>query len=121
MTSSTSIDGDEGMDVEDGDSDAGASKLVSSPGSPVMRRGLNMCQVAKSPSNPSASSFPFLQIPVTNLIRSVFLPVRVKEENKYCGEPCSKKVRNRTYREKKKVSASKAGSKATPKARKEKK
>ena len=69
VTSSTSIDGDEGMDVEDGDSDAGASKLVSSPGSPVMRRGLNMCQVAKSPSNPSASSFPFLQIPETNLIR----------------------------------------------------
>jgi hypothetical protein len=52
---------------------------------------------------------------------SVFLPIRVKEENKYCGEPCSKKVRNRLYREKKKVSASKAGSKATPKARKEKK
>lgn len=52
---------------------------------------------------------------------SVFLPIRVKEENKYCGEPCSKKVRNRLYREKKKVSASQAGSKATPKARKEKK
>jgi hypothetical protein len=52
---------------------------------------------------------------------SVFLPVRVKEENKYCGESCSKKVRNRTFRAKKKVSASKAGSKATPKARKEKK
>ena len=52
---------------------------------------------------------------------SVFLPVRVKEENKYCGEPCSKKVRNRIYKAKKKVSASKAGSKATPKARKEKK
>lgn len=52
---------------------------------------------------------------------SVFLPIRVKEENKYCGKPCSKKVRNRLYREKKKVSASKAGSKATPKARKEKK
>ena len=52
---------------------------------------------------------------------SVFLPIRVKEENKYCGEPCSKKVRNRNYKAKKKVSASKAGSKATPKARKEKK
>ena len=52
---------------------------------------------------------------------SVFLPVRVKEENKYCGESCSKKVRNRTFRAKKKVSASKAGSKATPKARKERK
>jgi hypothetical protein len=52
---------------------------------------------------------------------SVFLPVRVKEENKYCGESCSKKVRNRNFRAKKKVSASKAGSKATPKARKEKK
>lgn len=52
---------------------------------------------------------------------SVFLPIRVREENKYCGERCSKKVRNRTHREKKKVSASKAGSKATPKARKEKK
>jgi hypothetical protein len=52
---------------------------------------------------------------------SVFLPLRVKEENKYCGETCSKKVRNRIYKAKKKVSASKAGSKATPKARKEKK
>ena len=52
---------------------------------------------------------------------SVYLPERVKEENKYCGEPCSKKVRNRNYKAKKKVSASKAGSKATPKARKEKK
>ena len=71
VTSSTSIDGDEGMDVEDGDSDAGASKLVSSPGSPVMRRGL-MCQAAKSPSKPSASSFPFLQIPETNFIRFCF-------------------------------------------------
>jgi hypothetical protein len=52
---------------------------------------------------------------------SVFLPQRIKEENKYCGESCSKKVRNRKQRAKKKVSASKAGSKATPKARKEKK
>lgn len=52
---------------------------------------------------------------------SVFLPVRVKESNLYCGERCSKKVRNKRLREKKKVSASKAGSKATPKARKEKK
>jgi len=34
---------------------------------------------------------------------------------------CSKRVRNRNFRAKKKVSASKAGSKATPKARKEKK
>lgn len=52
---------------------------------------------------------------------SVFLPVRVKEENKYCGDSCSKKVRNRTFRAKKKVSASKAGSKKTTQARKEKK
>ena len=52
---------------------------------------------------------------------SVYLPLRVKEENKYCGDPCSKKVRNRIYKAKKKVSASTAGSKATPKARKEKK
>ena len=50
----------------------------------------------------------------------VYLPERVKEDNKYCGDSCNKKVRNRTYRAKKKVSASKAGSKATPKARKEK-
>jgi hypothetical protein len=50
---------------------------------------------------------------------SVFLPIRVKEENKYCGEVCSKKVRNRNYRKKKKVSATKAGKKATTKARKE--
>ena len=52
---------------------------------------------------------------------SVFLPQRIKEENKYCGESCSKSVRNRKQRAKKKVSASKAGSKTTPKARKEKK
>jgi DNA-directed RNA polymerase subunit M/transcription elongation factor TFIIS len=52
---------------------------------------------------------------------AVFLPMRIKEENKYCGEVCSKRVRNRNFRAKKKVSASKAGSKATPKARKEKK
>jgi hypothetical protein len=54
---------------------------------------------------------------------SVFLPVRIKEENLYCGESCSKRVRNRNYRAKgkKKVSAPKAGSKATPKARREKK
>ena len=51
---------------------------------------------------------------------SVFLPMRVKEENLYCGERCSKKVRNKRLRAKKKVSAAKAGSKATPKARKEK-
>ena len=53
---------------------------------------------------------------------SVFLPERVREENLYCGESCSKRVRNRNYRAKgkKKVSASKAGSKATPKVRKEK-
>ena len=52
---------------------------------------------------------------------SVFLPKRVKEENKYCGDKCGKSVRNRRHRAKKKVSASKAGSKAIPKARKEKK
>jgi hypothetical protein len=52
---------------------------------------------------------------------SVFLPERVKEENKYCGISCRKKVTNRNYKAKKKVSASKAGSKTTPKARKEKK
>ena len=52
---------------------------------------------------------------------AVFLPMRIKEENKYCGEVCSKRVRNRNFRAKKKISASKAGSKATPKARKEKK
>jgi len=52
---------------------------------------------------------------------SVFLPQRIKEENKYCGGSCSKKVRNRTFRAKEKVSASKAGSKTIPKARKEKK
>ena len=52
---------------------------------------------------------------------SVFLPQRIKEENKYCSEGCSKSVRNRTYREKKKVSATQAESKKTTKARKEKK
>jgi hypothetical protein len=52
---------------------------------------------------------------------SIYLPIRVKDENKYCGESCSKKVRNRNYKAKKKVSASKAGSKTSPKARKEKK
>jgi len=52
---------------------------------------------------------------------SVYLPERVKADNQYCGESCSKKVRNRRSRAKKKVSASKAGSKAIPKARKEKK
>ena len=52
---------------------------------------------------------------------SVFLPIRVKEENKYCGLSCRRKLPNRNYKAKKKVSASKAGSKATPKARKEKK
>lgn len=52
---------------------------------------------------------------------SVFLPQRVKEDNKYCGEACSKKVRNRKFRAKKKVSASKAGSRSTSKTRKEKK
>lgn len=49
----------------------------------------------------------------------VYLPERVKEDNKYCGDSCNKKVRNRTYRAKKKISASKAGSKATSKTRKE--
>ena len=52
---------------------------------------------------------------------SVFLPIRIKEENKYCGESCSKKVRNRTFRAKKKVSATKAGSKKTNKLGTEKK
>lgn len=52
---------------------------------------------------------------------SVYLPERVKKDNQYCGESCSKKVRNRRLRAKKKVSASKAGSKTTSKARKEKK
>ena len=52
---------------------------------------------------------------------SVFLPRRIKEENKYCGKACRRKVVNRNHKAKKKVSASKAGSKATPKARKEKK
>ena len=50
-----------------------------------------------------------------------FLPDRVKEENKYCGESCSKVIRNRNYRaNQKKVSATKAGSKK-PTNRKEKK
>ena len=40
MTASTSMDGDGGMDVEDGDSDAGASEHVCSPGIAVMRSGL---------------------------------------------------------------------------------
>ncbi len=52
---------------------------------------------------------------------SVFLPVRVKEENKYCGLSCRRKLPNRNYKAKQKVSASKAGRKTTPKARKEKK
>jgi hypothetical protein len=52
---------------------------------------------------------------------SVFLPERIKEENKYCGNSCRRKVVNRNHKAKQKVSASKAGSKATPKARKEKK
>lgn len=52
---------------------------------------------------------------------SVFLPERLKEENKYCGNTCRRKVVNRNYKAKKKVSASKAESKAIPKARKEKK
>lgn len=52
---------------------------------------------------------------------SVFLPERLKEENKYCGKTCRRKVVNRNYKAKQKVSALKAGSKATPKARKEKK
>lgn len=50
-----------------------------------------------------------------------FLPERIKEENKYCGERCSKKVRNRNYKAKKKISALKTGSKATTKSRKENK
>ena len=40
VTASTSMDGDGGMDVEDGDSDAGASEIVCSPGSGRMRSGL---------------------------------------------------------------------------------
>ena len=52
---------------------------------------------------------------------SVFLPERIKKENKYCGNTCRRKVVNRNHKAKKKVSASKAGSKATPKARKERK
>ena len=58
---------------------------------------------------------------VCRVCGSVFLPERVKEENKYCGLSCRRKLPNRNYKAKKKVSASKAGSKATPKARKEKK
>lgn len=50
-----------------------------------------------------------------------YLPKRDKEDNKYCGESCSKKIRNRNYRAKKKVSASKAGSKTTTRKGKEKK
>lgn len=52
---------------------------------------------------------------------SPFLPKRIKEENKYCGESCSKVIRNRNHRAKlKKVSVNKAGSKK-PTNRKEKK
>jgi hypothetical protein len=43
VIASTSMDGDGGMDVEDGDSDAGASEIVCSPGSGRMRSGL-ICQ-----------------------------------------------------------------------------
>jgi hypothetical protein len=46
VTASTSRDGDGGMDVEDGDSDAGASEIVCSPGSGRMRSGL-ICQHVK--------------------------------------------------------------------------
>jgi hypothetical protein len=49
---------------------------------------------------------------------SVFLPIRVKEENLYCGERCSKKVRNKRLRAKKRISASKAGRKSKSKAKK---
>lgn len=50
--------------------------------------------------------------------RKPFLPERVKEENKYCGEFCAKVIRNQRYRAKqKKVSASKAGSKKTTKGK----
>jgi len=53
---------------------------------------------------------------------SVFLPLRIKTENKYCpGSSCSKSVRNQRYRAKKKISATPAESKKTTKARKEKK
>ena len=46
VTASTSRDGDGGLDVEDGDSDAGASEIVCSPGSGRMRSGL-ICQHVK--------------------------------------------------------------------------
>lgn len=52
---------------------------------------------------------------------SPFLPKRIKDTNKYCGESCSKVIRNRNHRAKlKKVSATNAGSKK-PTNRKEKK
>ena len=40
VTAFTSIDGDRGMDLDDGDCNAGASELVCSPGSGRMRSGL---------------------------------------------------------------------------------
>ena len=46
VTASTSMDGDGGMDVEDGDSDAGASEIVCSPGSGRMRSGLICLQLS---------------------------------------------------------------------------
>ena len=44
VTASTSIDGDWGMDVDDGDSDVGASELECSAGSGRMRSG-RICEV----------------------------------------------------------------------------
>ena len=60
VTSSTSIDGDGGMDDEDGDSDAGASEHVCSPGS-AMRCG-NMMQLS---CTLSAHLFLFLESQMT--------------------------------------------------------
>ena len=50
VTASTSIDGDRGMDVDDGDSDAGASELECSTGSGRMRSGLIRHHVEKDRS-----------------------------------------------------------------------
>ena len=47
VTASTSIDGDRGMDVDDGDSDAGASELECRTGSGRMRSGLIRHHVEK--------------------------------------------------------------------------
>ena len=54
-----------------------------------------------------------------------YFPRRLRQDAKYCGLTCAGRVRSRRNKRKKraeqKISASKAGSKATPKARKEKK